>query len=541
MELYIFAVFLFLWFLHLLRRSSFWLCLWQLKEYRLDRFWDGARENTRILVSPASIAAFFILLLSALLVEIPVWQFSLFEAITFALYLFFGIYSLRLFIRKRWFFPEFTQKTVILFLFPLLLLGLVIFYSFGSNFLISIFSLKSTALMVLVLELFFPLLISFWIGIIQIPTFLAKRWIINKAKKKRSQLKDLTVIGITGSYGKTSTKEFLYKLLSSKYKVLRTEGNTNSEIGVAKTVLNDLNESHQIFIAEMGAYKKGEIKTICNIVKPEIGILTGISHQHISLFGSSKNIIEAKYELIANLQKGGTGIFNGEDKESLKLSQRCSFKKRIYADKEGDAFSENIEETKDYLKFDFHSWRGKRRIKLNLLGKQNIENFLGAATCALEAGLSLKEIRLLSLRIKPLEENMIKKRGRNGVTVIDDSYSQNPDGVMSAVNYLKNYAKKKILVMPCLIELGKSAPSIHKNIGERIGEVCDLAIITSSYHFEELRIGVKSSGMEENQILLLKNKEEVEKEITSYLKKGNVVLIEGRVDQGIKKFLIPEA
>jgi UDP-N-acetylmuramoyl-tripeptide--D-alanyl-D-alanine ligase len=388
-------------------------------------------------------------------------------------------------------------------------------------------------------EILFPVFISICVGFLQIPTFFAKKWIILKAKERRKKFKDLIVIGITGSYGKTSTKEFLFQLLSEKYRVLKTEGNQNTEIGVAQTVLQKLNRKHEIFICEMAAYRKGEIKAICDITEPKIGILTGISEQHISLFGSLKNIINTKYELITSLPEDGIAIFNVANKECQKLAQRTTIKKYLYSGREGDfdVFARDINETEDFVEFEIVTKKRTERIKLNLLGKQNIENFLGAVTCALGLGLTFPRIKKAASKISSVKTAMERKEGRNGVTIIDDSYSQNPDGVFAAIDYLKDYSGKKIIIMPCLIELGKSAPSIHKNIGRRIGEVCDLAIVTTSYYFKELKLGAQEVGMKEDKILFLQSPKEILDKLERYSKKGNVILIEGRMPDKIKDFI----
>jgi UDP-N-acetylmuramoyl-tripeptide--D-alanyl-D-alanine ligase len=168
------------------------------------------------------------------------------------------------------------------------------------------------------------------------------------------------------------------------------------------------------------------------------------------------------------------------------------------------------------------------------LGKQNLENFLGALTCALELKVPLEEIQKLAPKIKPSKTSMRKRQGKNNVTIIDNSYSQNPDGVIAAIDYLKNFKGKKVIVMPCLIELGKSAPSIHKNIGRKIGEVVDLAIITTPYYFEELKLGAVEAGMKSSQILQLKNSKEILEKLEPYFTKENVILIEGRINENIK-------
>lgn len=530
---YLLILSLLFWFFHILRRTLFYLYFGQLKEYRLDRIIDGMRENRRILFPRNSIVALILFLISIPLLRIP----YIFEVFFFILYFFLACYSFNLILKKDFPLPKFTKKMILLSAFILLLEMFFVstFYSSSEFFRI-----------ILIFEVFFPFLILLAVLIFQLPIFTVKRALIIQAKNKIKKIKNLTVIGITGSYGKTSTKEFLIKLLEKKFFVLKTEGNRNSEIGVVETILSwswDIVSKSQkptIFVCEMGAYKKGEIKAICDIVKPQIGILTGISEQHISLFGNLKNIINTKYELINSLPKTGIAIFNGSNKECLKLYQRAQVKKYIYStwEGEGDAFSNEIKEEKDFLVFKMTTKSGQKEIRLNLLGKQNIENFLGAALCALLLGIPLKDIKETAGELKPSFTAMTKREGKNGVAIIDDSYSQNPDGVATAIDYLKNYQGKKVVVMPCLIELGKSAPSAHKNLGQRIGEVCDLLIITTPYFFEELKLGAIEAGMKKENIFYLNYPITILKKIEPCFHKENVILIEGRVNEQIKNIIL---
>ncbi len=316
---------------------------------------------------------------------------------------------------------------------------------------------------------------------------LARNQIIKKAKIKREGFEDLLVIGITGSYGKTSTKEFLYTILSEKFNVLKTEAHQNSEIGVSQCILNDLKEEHEIFICEMGAYNRGGIKLLCDIAKPKIGILTGINEQHLSTFGSQEKIIKGKYELIESLPEKGLAIFNGGNDYCLELYQNTSKPKRLYG-KEGDIWPEDIEVAKDSVSFKVFSKDGdKAEFKINLLGSQNVENILGAVCCAKELGMSLKEIARACEKIKPEQGAMKLLKGKNGLNIIDSTYSANPDGVIADLNYLKIWPGRKVIVMPCLIELGRASKEVHKRIGQKIGEVCDLAIITTKDRYKEIR------------------------------------------------------
>lgn len=535
------------WLLHIIRRLYFWLYFWQLKEYRTDRFLDGIKENKPLLFPRVSIWSVILLLALSLSLSVAVAHY-LFIFVSFILYLILGLRALYFFIKKEWRLPKFTYKIIVLSFFCggiLLFVGiqnslyLLYFVTSPFNYFLSLF----------LFDIFFPLFITFFVLLLQVPTFLIRRILIRNAKEKMKKFKNLLVVGITGSYGKTSTKEFLFDLLSSKYKTLKTPANQNSEIGVAKTVLEDLKEEHEIFICEMGAYKKGEIEAICKIVHPRIGILTGISGQHISLFKSLKNIINTKYELIAALPKNGIAIFNATNEECRKLAQRTSVKKYIYSlypppkknleNLKFDVWAQHINETPDFIEFQMKTFKGNEKMRLNLLGKYNVENFLGAVTYALHLEIPLISVKEIASNIVPSKTSLRKRLGERNTTIIDDSYSQNPDGVFAAIEYIKKYNEgNKIILMPCLIELGKAAPSFHKSIGRAIGKTFNLAIITTPFYFEEIKIGAMEAGLSDRKILFLNDPRKVLEKVKSYFSPGDVILIEGRINKQIIEGLI---
>ena len=193
-------------------------------------------------------------------------------------------------------YPKFTPKIIIIFFVGLVLGFLMIskgFYFYAY-------------LLIIAVPLFF-----------QILTVVLRKRYLAKARKKRKKYKDLLVIGITGSYGKTTTKEFLASILVNKFgeeKILKTKEHQNSEMGISRCILNNLNEKHQIFIVEMGAYNKGGIRLLCDIVKPKIGIITGVNEQHLAIFGSMENLLSAEggKELIDSLPKDGIIFLNGK-------------------------------------------------------------------------------------------------------------------------------------------------------------------------------------------------------------------------------------
>ena len=425
----------------------FWVWLWQLKEYHWGRF--KAHFETQKIKK-----------------------------------LFFSFHGIR--------YPKLTQKVFVILTFGILFEFLFLFFIFNlTNYLFYVFLLISIILV--------PIIVSILILLLQILVNILIKGILKKAEQKRKEFKNLIVIGITGSYGKSSTKEFLAIILFEKYNVLKTKKNINAEIGIAKTILNELKPEHQVFIAEIGAYEIGKIKQIAQMIKPKIGILTGINEQHLSTFGSQENIRKAKYELIENLPKNGVAII----KDKL------------------DIQAEDIRIEKEYFLFRI----GSVDFKVNLLGKHNIQNILLAVSCAKKLGMSLEEISKTCLKIKP-EQGGIKFLRKNGLTVLDASYSANPAGVIADLNYLKIYSGKKVIVMPCLIELGKASKQIHKRICRKIGEVCDLAIITTKDYFKEIK-------GENKNIFLIENPKNIVVKLKEFCGPNDVILLEGRVPKTV--------
>ncbi|MDD4990523.1 MAG: UDP-N-acetylmuramoyl-tripeptide--D-alanyl-D-alanine ligase [Candidatus Pacebacteria bacterium] len=482
-----------LWFLVLSKFLLFWLWLWQIKEYRWKRFKDHFTTQAikKILSS--------------------FWRF------------------------KR---PKTTKKTAVLCLAGLLTEILIIY---------QIFPLKGGAFYTwLFLSIILvPIAVTLLIFIFQIPTIILKKILIKKAAQKRKGFRDLIVVAITGSYGKTSVKEFLSTMLSTKFRVLKTEKHINAEIGIAQTILKKLKPEHQIFVAEVGAYGRGDVKEICHMLGPQVGILSGINEQHLALFGSQENIVKAKFELIESLPENGTAILNGSSEkiknEQAKINDyNKKLKDIIWCSSEApaDIWAENVIVDKNNISFGILAKDGdKADFKLNLLGKHNVENILLAAACAKKLGMALLEISLACKNIQVEQESMQKKQGISGLTVIDSTYSANPNGVLADLDYLKLYPGKKILVMPCLIELGKASKDVHEKIGVKIGEVCDLAIITTKDRFKELLQGAQKVGLGQDKIFLIEKPKKAFEKISQFTENGDAVLLESRVPPLLIKLL----
>jgi len=379
------------------------------------------------------------------------------------------------------------------------------------------------AMIILAFDILTPLIVSLIILLFQPITVFIRNRTIKKAIKKRESLENLLVIGITGSYGKSSTKEFLKFILEKEFKVISTEKNENSEIGISQCILNQVKEEHEIFICEMGAYNRGGIKFLCNIAKPKIGILTGINNQHLATFGSKNNIAKAKFELIDSLPMEGLAILNW-DSELVRDNFKSSINNIKYSISEKqDIWAEDIKGGKEGISFKILFKTGESYdLNLNINGVQNIPNLLGAIAVAKKLGMETESI---IERLKEIDSSIGGMRFKkfNGFDVVNATYSSNYNGIISHLDYLKNWEGKKILVMPCLIELGSEGRRTHQEIGKKIGEVCDLAIITSRDYLNDLKKGGAKN------IIFMDNGEKIFKKIDSFAKEGDVVLLESRV------------
>ena len=499
-----FKLFLFCFVIVFTERLFFWLWLWQLKNYHLKRFIDHFRtqKGKKLIFSLPNIILFLLIISLSIVYLVPREETSLYYFIIWLIAVLLFMLSLTfktLFrvVKLRLKIPVLTKKTSLLLLIGLLFEFLII---------ISLFSFGENGIHLFLFFLFFsPVFFSLIVLVLQPLTVIQRKKILKKAQTKRERLKDLTVIGITGSYGKTSTKEYLSHILSKKYKVLKTEKNLNAEIGIANTILKDLNETYDFLIAEIGAYEKGKIKQVCEMIQPKIGILTGINEQHLATFGSKENIKKAKYELI---EKSSLAVFNDNNEIVKNLGHKKGIRvsnndlKDIKIDQEKVSFN-----YKDVF------------FEVNCHGKQNIENIMLAVSVSEYLGMSLPEIASI---LKDTEIRDIEIEKKNNIIFLKSTYSSNPTGVLADLDYLNLYEGRKTIVMPCLIELGKSSQEVHERIGKGIGKVCDLAIITTKERFKDIKKGARGSKTE---VVFLQKKEEILKRL-----KGTV-LLEGRVSK----------
>jgi len=538
------------WLVRQTKSILFWLYLWQLKEYHTGRFADHFRtEKGKKLLINKVLGIKILLLLTYF-----IYPLVLISGL-FLIYILEAFKTLKDLFEKKLKAPVLTKKTIFLISVGLLVeLSFLIFLfrlikgTIIGESIISFPEINSLSLFsfwLLIFDILTPAIVSVFVLLFQPLAVLKRNQIINRAKRKRELFKNLWVVGITGSYGKTSTKEFLAQILSERFKVLKTKQNQNSEVGISQCILNDLKPEHEVFIVEMGAYNRGGIKLLCEIARPQVGILTGINEQHMATFGTLENIIKTKYELIESLPQMGFAIFNGDNEYCQKLYKETDISKRICYTKfiassdeviEGDYWAKEIKINKDSLSFKVFSqrWGDIAEFKVNLPGEHFAQNILMAAIVAKEImGMTLDEIARVCQKIRPEQSGMKLIKTKDGLNVIHSTYSTNPDGVIAHLEYLKLWEGKKVIIMPCLIELGPVSEEVHARIGQKIGQVCDLAIIVTKDRFDEIEEGAINFGMPQENIIYSENQKEIAGKIKNFCKEGDTILLEGRIPSAI--------
>ncbi len=316
----------------------------------------------------------------------------------------------------------------------------------------------------------------------------------------------MRIIGITGSYGKTSTKHILGRILSEKYNVTITPGGFNTPMGVVRTIRENLKPDSEIFIVEMGAKKVGDIKEICDLVHPKDGIITSIGPQHLNTFGSIENVVSTKFELADEVKKNCGKVYLNLDNEMIK-GKAGEYDSQGYGayDKSGRLFVENMSCDRNGLKFD--ALVDGRRISLSsrLLGTHNVQNICAAVLMAVDLGLSDKDIAYAVRMLTPIAHRLEMKPFFGGAVLIDDAYNANPDGCMRAMEVIESFAPmKRIVVTPGLVELGEREYECNKALGKKAAECADILAFVGKERSIPLVEGAKEAGANDDRIKVFK-------------------------------------
>lgn len=348
-----------------------------------------------------------------------------------------------------------------------------------------------------------------------------------KAKLKLKEMPNLKVIGITGSYGKTSTKYILSTILNQKFNVLITPGNFNTLLGVERTINEKLKVTDQIFICEMGAKNIGDIKEICDLVHPTYGVLTAIGPQHLDTFKTLDNIRKTKMELIDSLPEEGCAFINYED-ENIKNTQTNKSNIKYGLNNNNEVYAYNIKMSEEGSIFDVNTPNGSiKNIKTKLLGENNIINIAGAISVAIKLGLTVEEIKLGISHLKPVEHRLELRKNPNGLIIIDDAYNSNIQGATKAFEALKLFEnKKRVIVTPGIVELGEESEKYNEQIGKKAAECADFVILVGNKQAPPIKKGLLSQNYPEEQIYIAENINKAIEKWNEFVAEETVILLE---------------
>lgn len=352
---------------------------------------------------------------------------------------------------------------------------------------------------------------------------------VKKATAKLDNDKNLIKIGITGSYAKTSVKNILTTMLSVKYNVLQTPQSFNTPLGISKTILENSLDSYQIFIAEMGARYVGDIKVLCEIVKPNIGIITGLGNQHLLTFGSEEALINTKGELSDYVSEtNGKMFFNGDCEKCNALFDKCSAEKQLCTgfDASKNLYAKNISYDSRGVSFEIVYNKKCFKTHASLLGKHNVSNIMLCVSVCLSLGLTIEEVLKGIEMLIPSPHRMAIVPSNNSLVIIDDAYNGSVEGSSAALEVLANYSGTKIVITPGLVELGKEQTESNKKLGKMIAETADYVIINGTTNYDSLLAGLKEANMPEDKILRAGSLSQATALLSEISKPGDVVLFE---------------
>ena len=345
------------------------------------------------------------------------------------------------------------------------------------------------------------------------------------ARQWRSRF-SVEVTGITGSVGKTSTKELTYAVLVQRFHTLKSQGNYNNEIGLPLTLLN-LRPQHEHAVLEMGMYAKGEIALLCDIARPRIGVVTIVGPVHMSRLGSLEAIVEAKRELVEALPADGVAILNRDEPLVMGMAEHTAARVFTYGmDERADLWADQVHSMGlSGVRFTLHHGRDSLRVHVPLLGRHSVHTSLRAAAVGLVAGMAWEEI-LAGLRDERTQLRLVTERGPRGSLILDDTYNASPESVIAALNLLKDLRGRRIAVLGDMLELGPAEEESHRLVGRRVKGVADV-LITVGQRSRLIAEEALRAGMNSNRVSSVDTPQEAVPLLEEMIDRNDVILVKG--------------
>ncbi|MBO8161380.1 MAG: UDP-N-acetylmuramoyl-tripeptide--D-alanyl-D-alanine ligase [Thermosipho sp. (in: Bacteria)] len=371
----------------------------------------------------------------------------------------------------------------------------------------------------------------FWVinGLMTPVEKLINNYYYKDAARKYRRLKPLT-IAVTGSYGKTSTKYYIYHLVSDHFNTLMTPESYNTTMGITRTIREKLDKSHDVFVVELAENDSYGYKKLLNLVQPEISILTSIGIQHFEEFDSMDEIIETFKNYLKDEKSGKMLIVNYDDENIKKVINEIGNKEIVKCgieNAEADYIAKNIRQDKNGSKFTLLTPNNVSfEIETNIFGIENIRDLLLAIVTAFEIKVPVEEVIERAKNVEKPKHRLEIIRN-DTITVIDDTFNSNPNGFKMALEYLSLYGdRRKIVVTPGFVELGKKEAEEHYKLGKLLAKYADYVFLVGKERTQKIKEGLLESKFPEEKIVEVDTLDEVTEKFKQFLKPGDVVLFE---------------
>lgn len=357
----------------------------------------------------------------------------------------------------------------------------------------------------------------------------------NEAKNILASMPHLRIIGVTGSYGKTSTKHYLYRILSEKYNVIMTPGSFNTPMGVIRTVREMMKPYYDIFIVEMGAKQLGDIKEICDLVCPSIGIVTAVGEQHLESFKSIENVQRTKFELVDALPVDGLAVVNNDFEYVANRPVENVPVKRYAIAPGADYHVKDIDYGALETRFTIVGEGREIELATKLVGECNLSNLMASVIVAMYLDVPDKSIRYGVSQIEQVEHRLNMKRTPGGLSIIDDAFNSNPDGARMALDVLsRTTTGKRIVITPGMIELGDKQVEYNKRFGMQMAAAADYVMVVGAYNRDAILAGLAEGGMAEENIFVADSFTTAQARLVQIARAGDVVLYENDLPDTFK-------
>lgn len=354
-----------------------------------------------------------------------------------------------------------------------------------------------------------------------------QKWYLNDAKKILKDHSGLIRIGITGSYGKTTTKNIMQAMLSEEFNSLMTPASFNTPMGITRTIREMLKPIHQVFVCEMGADHVGDITELMDFVHPGIGVVTSVGPQHLNTFGSQENILREKMQMIEKLPPDGFGILNYDNN----LIRGYSIKNHVAVATYGIRSTDVDYRAKDIVygnsgsSFTVVCSEGEFPMETRLLGELNILNILSAVACARHLGVSWQSISRACRSMKQVEHRLELKK-INGLRFIDDAFNANPSGSRMALEVLSHMKGTRYIVTPGMIDLGEKQDEINRAFGGMMKGRADRVILVGAVQTKPIYEGLEKSGFDMKNVVVLNREREAFAYIWQNAAAEDIILLE---------------